>query len=211
MIFTIFVIKSTKMEANNLTEKEIDDLKSNLSELMSMPDAQAKVFLEGMQIRYFEKGDLIIEAGKTESHLSIVIEGLTRHYVIKDGLDISFDFSFKDEFNSSYASFVQQQPSLFYIEALQPTLLASFSYRFLQGLYEKYPASNRFGRIAVEEYFVLREKRELSLLTENATERYKKLLEEQPIYIQQIPLKYLATYLNIKPESLSRIRKQVDF
>jgi CRP-like cAMP-binding protein len=197
------------MAEYGLSNSEIEELKSNISKLMPMPEAHAEVFLQGMQIRTFEKGELIIEAGKTERYLSIVISGLTRHYVIKDGEDISFDFSFKDEFNSSYASFVQKKPSQFYIEALQPTVLASFSYEFLHELYEKYPASNRFGRVAVEEYFVLREKRELSLLTENATERYKNLLQQQPIYIKQIPLKYLATYLNIKPESLSRIRKQV--
>lgn len=199
------------MQTNHLSEKEIEDLKSNFKKLMDMPASQADVFLKGLQIRCFEKGELILEAGKTERYLSVVLEGLTRHYLIRNGEDKSFDFSFKNEFNSSYASFVQQQPSQFYIEAIEPTLLASFSYEFLNTLYEKYPASNRFGRIAIEDYFVLREKRELSLLTENATERYKKLLEEQPIYIQQIPLKYLASYLNIKPESLSRIRKQITF
>lgn len=198
------------MGEQSLSEKEVEDLKSNLLELMSMPASQAEVFLKGMQLRSFKKGELIIEAGRTESYLSIVIEGLTRHYILKEGEEISFDFSFTNEFNSSYASFVQQQPSQFYIEALQPTLLASFSYDFLQGLYEKYPASNRFGRLAIEDYFVLRETRELSLLTQDASERYKNLLQKQPIYLQQIPLKYLASYLNIKPESLSRIRKQID-
>lgn len=199
------------MYANGRSSTEIENLKSNISKLMPMSDSQAEVFLNGMQIRSFEKGEVILEEGKIEKFLSIVIRGLTRHYVIKDGMDLSFDFSFKDEFNSSYASFIQKQPSQFYIEALQPTVLASFSYDFLHGLYEKYPVSNLFGRVAVEEYFVLREKRELSLLIDNATERYKKLLEEQPIYVKQIPLKYLATYLNITPESLSRIRKQIDF
>lgn len=199
------------MEANGMSKTEIDNLKSNISQLMPMSESQAEVFLSGMQIRSFEKGEIILEAGKTERYLSIVIRGLTRHCILKNGEDISFDFSFKDEFNSSYASFVQKQPSQFFIEALQPTVLASFSYDFLHGLYENYPASNLFGRIAIEDYFVLREKRELSLLTDNATERYKSLLEEQPIYVKQIPLKYLATYLNIKPESLSRIRKQVEF
>ncbi len=199
------------MQTNHLSEKEIEDLKSNFKKLMDMPASQADVFLKGLRIRCFEKGELILEAGKTERYLSVVLEGLTRHYLIRNGEDKSFDFSFKNEFNSSYASFVQQQPSQFYIEAIEPTLLASFSYEFLNTLYEKYPASNRFGRIAIEDYFVLREKRELSLLTENATERYKKLLEEQPNYVQQIPLKYLASYLNIKPESLSRIRKQITF
>lgn len=211
MFFFDFCIKSKTVGKFELSNSEIESIKSTICQLMPMSDSQAEVFLKGMQIRCFEKNELIIKSGKIEPYLSIVIRGLTRHYILKDGEDISFDFSFQHEFNSSFASFVQQQPSQFNIEALQPTILASFSYDYLQNLYKKYPASNLFGRLAVEEYFVLREKRELSLLTENATERYKNLLQQQPIYVKQIPLKYLATYLNIKPESLSRIRKKIDF
>jgi len=186
-----------------------NELKLNIKQLMPMEDAQVEVFLKGMKVRTFKKDEYILSAGETENYLSIVISGLTRHYLIKDGEDISFDFSFQNDFNSSYASFIQREPSRFYIEALQPTVLASFSYDYLHKLYEDYPGSNRFGRVAIEQYFVFREKRELSLLMDNATERYKKLLKEYPDYIQQIPLKYLASYLNIKPESLSRIRKNI--
>lgn len=197
------------MESNGMSKTEIENVKLEISKLMPMNSSQVEVFLEGMQLRHFDKGDIILEAGKREQFLSIVITGLTRHFVIKNGQDLSFDFSFKGEFNSSYASFVQKQASKFNIEALQPTVLASFSHQFLHELYEKYPQSNIFGRIAVEEYFVLREKRELSLLTDTATERYENLFADQPVYIKQIPLKHLATYLNIKPESLSRIRKNI--
>jgi len=188
---------------------DLDELKMNIKQLMPMEDAQIEVFLKGMKVRNFKKDEYILSAGETENYLSIVICGLTRHYLIKDGEDISFDFSFKNDFNSSYASFVQREPSRFYIEALQPTVLASFSYDNLHKLYEDYPGSNRFGRVAIEQYFVFREKRELSLLMDNATERYKKLLKENPEYIRHIPLKHLASYLNIKPESLSRIRKKI--
>ena len=191
------------------SQVDLDELKINIKQLMPMEDAQIEVFLKGMKVRSFKKGEYVLSAGETENYLSIVISGLTRHYLIKDGEDISFDFSFKDDFNSSYASFVQREPSRFYIEALQPTVLASFSHNYLHKLYQDYPGSNRFGRVAIEQYFVFREKREISLLMDNATERYKKLLKEYPEYIQQIPLKYLASYLNIKPESLSRIRKNI--
>jgi CRP-like cAMP-binding protein len=188
---------------------DLDELKMNIKQLMPMEDTQIEVFLKGMKVRIFKKDEDILSAGEMENYLSIVISGLTRHYLIKDGEDISFDFSFQNDFNSSYASFVQREPSRFYIEALQPTVLASFSYDYLHKLYEDYPGSNLFGRVAIEQYFVFREKRELSLLMDNATERYQKLLKEYPEYIQQIPLKYLASYLNIKPESLSRIRKNI--
>lgn len=192
-----------------LSDDEIQTLKSNITKLLPLTEAQLEVFLDGMTMRTFKTGEMILNAGDIEKYLSIVIRGLTRHYVIHDGNDLSFDFSFEEEFNSSYASFVQQKPSRFYIEALQPTLLASFSYDFLNYLYNHYPESNQFGRVAIEEYFILRETRELSLLTDNATQRYQNLLDNDPVYVSQIPLKYLASYLNIKPESLSRIRKEI--
>jgi CRP-like cAMP-binding protein len=187
---------------------DIGELKMNIKRLMPMEDTQLEIFLKGMKVRTFKKGEHILSAGQTEKYLSIVISGLTRH-LVKEKEDISFDFSFKNDFSSSYASFIQRKPSQFFIEALQPTVLTSFSYNYLHKLYKDYPGSNRFGRLAIEQYFILREKRELSLLMDNATERYKKLLKEHPEYIQQIPLKYLASYLNIKPESLSRIRKRI--
>jgi hypothetical protein len=100
-------------------------------------------------------------------------------------------------------------PSKFYIQALEPTILASLHYNVLQELYKLNPLSNIFGRTAVEQYYIWREEREISLLTDSAEERYIKLMEKYPIYIQKIPQKYLSSYLNIKPESLSRIKKKI--
>ncbi|WP_373493162.1 Crp/Fnr family transcriptional regulator, partial [Aquiflexum sp.] len=87
--------------------------------------------------------------------------------------------------------------------------LASLPYTFLQHLYEQFPESNKFGRTAVEQYYIWREQREISLLTDSASERYVKLMQKYPVYLEQVPLKHLASYLNIKPESLSRIRKKL--
>lgn len=187
-----------------------DTLKSLLTELIPISDTSLDIFLNGLKIRKFDKGEVILGLGQVERYLSIVIEGITRHYIIKENDDeVSFDFSFQGDFNSSYASFIQQSPSQFTIESIKPTILASFSHDYLTSLYEKYPASNLFGRVAVEQYFIFREQREISLLTQNASERYEMLIQKYPEYINEVPLKYLASYLNIQPESLSRIRKKL--
>lgn len=177
---------------------------------MPMTDEQWAVFKEGMRIRSFEKGEIILRQGQTEAYLSMVLEGLTRHYVITDsGEDKSFDFSFQHEFNCAYASFIEQRPSRFFIEALQPTILASMPHGFLQHLYEAHPVSNKIGRIAVEQYYLWREERELSLLVDAAEDRYMRMVDKYPHYIHELPLKYLASYLNVRPESLSRIRRRI--
>ena len=68
---------------------------------------------------------------------------------------------------------------------------------------------NQIGRLACEELFLKKSKRELSLLNDTATKRYLNLMEEQPLLFQQVPLKYIASYIGITPQALSRIRKRI--
>jgi CubicO group peptidase (beta-lactamase class C family) len=76
----------------------------------------------------------------------------------------------------------------------------SFSHERLQQLYKKHPTSNTLGRIATEEIFLKKAKRELSLLLDTPEQRYLKLFTEQPNVIRQIPLKYIASYIGITPQ-----------
>lgn len=196
-----------------LSQKEYKQHLQTARELLSvylpMNDVHWEVFKQGFKIRKYAKDDFILNEGDTEKYLSIVLVGSTRHYLTANGEEKSFDFSFQYEFSCSYSSFIQQEPSQFCVQAMEKSVLASLPHPFLQQLYKQYPESNYFGRTAVEQYYLWREKREISLMVDAARERYVKLLEQYPIYLEQVPLKYLASYLNIKPESLSRIRKQL--
>ena len=190
-------------------QEHLNTARKLLYDYLPLTDDQWEVFKEGFKVRKYLKGDFILIEGETERFLSIVLGGCTRHYVMVKGEEKSFDFSFQHEFNCSYSSFIQQVPSRFFIQAMENCVLASMHYDFLQKLYEHYPQSNKFGRTAVEQYYIWREQREISLMTDSAQERYISLMEKYPIYLEHVPLKYLASYLNIKPESLSRIRKKM--
>lgn len=200
---------SEKQLSTIFIDKQLQKARKILHPYMPMEDAQWQKFKSSLIIRKYAKNEFILNEGETEKYLSIVVSGVTRHYVPSKGEEKSFDFSFQHEFNCSYASFIQQSSSKFYIQALEPTILASLHYNVLQELYKLNPLSNIFGRTAVEQYYIWREEREISLLTDSAEERYIKLMEKYPIYIQKIPQKYLSSYLNIKPESLSRIKKKI--
>lgn len=198
-----------KVPSKEEYEQHLNTARKLLYEYLPFTDAEWEVFKQGFKIRKYRKGDFILNESETERFLSIVLTGCTRHYVMVKGEEKSFDFSFQHEFNCSYSSFIQQEPSRFFIQALEDCVLASLHYDFLQQLYQHYPDSNKFGRTAVEQYYIWREQRELSLMTDSAQERYVLLLEKYPVYLEHVPLKYLASYLNIKPESLSRIRKKL--
>lgn len=196
--------------SNKKISVELEAARAHLMQQSPMSDVQWQRFTDLMEIRHFAKGELILLAGQVERYLSVVLDGLTRHFVITpEGEDKSFDFSFRHEYNSAYDSFIRQEPSRFNIEALRATTLASVPYQALEELYRRYPERNLVGRRAAEEYFIWRQERELSLLLDDAETRYRNLLEQYPHYILEVPLKHLASYLKLQPATLSRIRKKV--
>ncbi|WP_264553335.1 Crp/Fnr family transcriptional regulator [Flavobacterium sp. N2038] len=166
-------------------------------------------FLSCIKTRKFAANESILVHGQMENFLSFVDTGVVRYYVIANDKEITFDFAFKDSFYCAYDSFYNRTKTEVYIQALTECQLYSISHENLQRLYEKCETAKKLGRIATEYLLDKKVKRELDLLTKTPQERYEKLLFEQPKYIRQIPLKYLASYIGIVPETLSRIRKRI--
>lgn len=160
--------------------------------------------------RTFKKGEFLCRNGQIESYLSIIVEGTCRgFYTNKEGEEISVAFAFPNDFVSAYYSFLTQRPSQMAVQALTTTTIISVSFTDLNTLCDKYKSAERIGRLNAEKIYRRKEEREIALLTMSATERYVDLINRSPKLLQRIPLKYIASYLGIKPESLSRIRKQL--
>lgn len=151
----------------------------------------------------------LLKLGHTERHLSFIVRGIVRFYIPKEDNDLTFGFAFSNGFVSAYDSFLTQTPSSYQIETLAETELWRLTYNDLQDIYKNSTIGNTVGRLASEDLFLKKSKRELSLLNDTAEERYLKLLTEQPHLIQQIPLKYIASYIGITPQALSRIRRRI--
>lgn len=165
--------------------------------------------LNCIKIRKFSANEIILANGQVENYLSFIDKGVVRYYVIANDKEITFDFAFKNSFYCAYDSFYSRKTTEVYIQAITECNLYSISNEKLQLLYEKCEIAKKLGRIATEYLLTKKVKRELSLLTTTPQERYELLLNEQPKYIQQIPLKYLASYIGVVPETLSRIRKRI--
>ena len=147
--------------------------------------------------------------GETEEYLSFVEEGIIRLYIPKVDNDITFGFVFENSFISAYDSFLTQLPSSYAVETITKTVLWRLRYHDLQVIYDETAVGNKMGRKASEDLFLKKTKRELSFLNDTAEERYVKLFSERPEVIQRIPLKYIASYIGITPQALSRIRKRI--
>ncbi|UWY27195.1 Crp/Fnr family transcriptional regulator [Flavobacterium sp. TR2] len=178
-------------------------------EKLGFPEHTLEEFLSCIKTRQFSANELILAQGQLENYLSFIDTGVVRYYVVANDKEITFDFAFKNSFYCAYDSFYNRTKTEVYVQTLTECQLYSISYENLQRLYEKCETAKKLGRIATEYLLEKKVKRELDLLTKTPQERYERLLLEQPKYIQQIPLKYLASYIGVVPETLSRIRKRI--
>ena len=175
-----------------------------------MSDHDWQVFSSKLQKCQFKKKTLVLKAGQTENYLSFMETGMVRYFIPKEeDHELTFAFSFSGGFVSAYDSFVTQSPCIYQVETLADTVLWSIAYKDLQDIYATTLVGNTMGRYAAENLFLKKSKRELSLLNDSVEQRYLNLFKEQPHLIRQIPLKYLASYIGITPQALSRIRKRI--
>lgn len=180
-----------------------------LEKTMPYSDEIWEDFSSFLVVDKFKRNEIIIDKGQIDNYLSVVAKGVVRSFVVKNGEEINFEFDFEDEFCSAYASFISRTPSKFYIAAIEETYLARIPFEILEQGYSGNSFGERSGRKSVEMNFVALEERLISLLEDTTEERYLKLLEKYPKFIQRIPQKHLASYLGVKPETLSRLKRKI--
>jgi CRP-like cAMP-binding protein len=155
------------------------------------------------------KNKLIVEADHRCSDLYFIEKGLIRGYYFEDGKEITSWFAQENEFATCFYAFIANKPSFENIQALEDCELIRLSHAALQGLYAKFPETERLGRIITENYYIKLEERLLSLQFKTAKERYHSLTKAKPSLLQRASLGQIASYLGITQETLSRIRAEL--
>jgi len=184
-------------------------LREYYERIMKLKESEWLFIASFFRRKVLPKGAIMTKQGETESYLSFIEKGIVRFYIPDEENELTFDFSFDKEFACAYDSFLTQAPSQYELQTLTETIVWQISFEDLQQVYATSVAGNYLGRFATEKLFLAKSKRELSLLKHNAKERYLRLFEEQPNILKSIPLKYVASYIGITPQALSRIRRQV--
>ena len=154
------------------------------------------------------KASYLIKEGKVSNHIYFLEKGCLRGFYNLDGKEITYWFAFENDFVTSFYSFITRKPSVENIQVMEDSTLWSIAYDDLQKLYNKHPDIERFGRLINEHYYVMLEERFVSNHFKEARERYENLASNSPHIIQRAPLGYIASYLGITQETLSRIRNK---
>lgn len=189
----------------------MEQLKLYLYKIASISNSDWNFFISKLQRKIITKKSVFLKLNQIENHISFIESGIVRLFIPKDNpeKDITFGFSFKNQFVSAYDSFLTQSPSNYQLQALTDTTILSISYKDLQLVYKSTRIGNLIGRLTAEDLFLIKSKREQNLLNLNAEQRYLKLFKERPELLKSVPLKYVSSYIGVTAQALSRIRKRL--
>ena len=164
---------------------------------------------------YFEpiaiaKNTVLEEQGKIPRCLYFISSGFVRLFYYDDnGGEATTHVGSPNGFITSFLSFIHQKQSKENVACITDCALLKISHSALVTLIDKSENFKKFSLIIFEQAIASTETRANDLATLTAEQRYKKLLEEQPMILQNVPIRQIASFLGIKPESLSRIRRQI--
>jgi len=158
------------------------------------------------EIRKFDKKAKMVRIGEVDLYFNIIMKGLVRKYIMVKKKEVTIQLSTEGHMIHSEISFNLQQPSDCIVEAIEPTTVLSISYANLQVIYEKFPDTERLGRLIITDMFIKKDFRDIDQLKKTTRERFLEYMQNHPNMLQRVPQKYLASYLNIKPETFSRLK-----
>lgn len=187
----------------------MERLRIKLEEKVIISESEWEFIASRLEVKTYKKKEFLIKSNTIENKIYFILEGVIRMFIDLPEKDITVDFGFPNNFISSYSSFLTQNPSVSCIQSLTKSKVIYITREDLDEIYKQTKVGESIGRIFAEEFFRYKSKRELSFLIESPTERYLNLVKEQQQLIQEIPQKYLASYIGITPQALSRIRGKI--
>lgn len=177
-----------------------------LHEKYGLSASESEQLLAQMERLTYRKGEHIVREGERNSSLYLVAQGIWRGHYLRDGVDISLWFASEGDTLFSSWSYVADRPSLTSIEAMSDSTVFRISKQKMETFFTSSIAFANIGRIIFERQFLDMENWMINGGAAQAKQRYLALLEQNPELLQHVPLKHIASYLMITPQSLSRIR-----
>lgn len=183
-------------------------LVSHINRLHPMTEEMTLTLRSLVKMTNYKAGEKILREGEVCNKAYFVVKGLIRSYYMSEDRDITSRFMEEENFITSWPSYFLQKPSIEFIVAMEDSVLLCIEYNSIQKLYNEYPEFNIIGRKLTEYAFYLSEQRTQMLRKHTAEEKYRFFLDNHPTLLQRVPLKYIATYLGMNEETLSRVRSR---
>jgi len=187
----------------------IKSLLHSIQNLITLSPAERDIVTSLFKEKSYKKGDFFLAEGQICKQVGFVAKGLLRYYINHDGEEKTYAFSQENNYVCNYESFLPQSPSSKIIQALEDCEVLVISHADLQILYAGVREGERFGRMAIEAVFIQLLADISSFYIETPERRYERFRKNHPDLEQRISQYHIASYVGVKPQSLSRIRKRM--
>lgn len=177
--------------------------------IMPLSEEEVKAIVETMSIKHYKKGTVLLKEGQISTEVYFVLEGCVRQYYLVEGDEKTNNFFTEEQWVISMNSFNQNTPSNHFLDCCMDSDLVVGNSEKAESLYKRFPKLETVSRKVMEKVFAEQQEIMSSYTTDTAEQRYLKLLKSRPDLFQKIPQYQIASYVGVKPESLSRIRKRL--
>lgn len=185
-------------------------LKHYLQQFSHLSEEELALLRSQLNFKEYKPKDFFLKNGDIQKKMGYVCKGLLRRYYINEkGKSITTGFVKENEYATDYPAFIQQRPSKYYLECLEPCTIIELSYEDIQEGYQNFKSHERYGRLIAEKVLTIQTDRVESFLFETAEERYLNFIKDNPGLINRISLTHLSSLLGIERQSLSRIRSKI--
>ena len=189
-----------------------DEILKYVSKFISLTEEETKAIIEDITIQNFEKGTILLNEGKVSKEGFFILKGCIRQYCIIKGEERTTNFFTEEQWVLSRKSYTQKIPADHYFSCVEDCILLVGNFEketnFFQKI-SKFPRLQSLSRSIIEKEIGEYQDTLSTYITDTPEQRYLKLLENRPELIQRVPQHQLASYIGVKPESLSRIRKRI--
>ncbi len=187
-------------------KEPLEDLHRYLNKFVTLTKTEFNLLLSYLEIREFDKKVQVVKLGEVERYINIIAKGLARKYLpVKKG-ELTIQLATESRIIHSELSFYTQMPSGSVLETIEQTSFISISFDNLEQLYQQFPKAERLGRLLISDLFIKKDFRYFDQLQKSTRERFLEYVRTHPHMLQRVPQKYIASYLNIKPETFSRLK-----
>jgi CRP-like cAMP-binding protein len=179
------------------------------SRISPLSKEESKAIADSMQTKTYKKGDYLLKEGHQSANTYFILEGCIREYFLADGDEKTTNFFTEEQWAISLNSFSLQNSAKHNWVCVEDTTVVVGNEQQAQVLFKRFPRFETISRTIMEAAFAEQREALAAYYTDSPEKRYLKLMKSRPKLLQRVPQYHLASYIGVKPESLSRIRKRL--